>query len=474
MRGYRALVGAFFGFLLVTNGTSAHAAILSLIGSSQKVCQVTGDVDWDTNTPTPAQTKTNFGLDAADLGFPVDTGGSQLYILFGDSWPPGHPPPPLLEAPPDDSVGTSTLSTTPVAASCLQMQMLTSAPKTWARPTVTPTILQGFFDVPSGGVYVNNSLFEFFWTNHCAFPGVLAPQPGDPLGLPAVPTCAELPGLNSVGASVLGQSTSSPVLFNQPTSGGKTVTMPSGFVYVSAVDANHAPDLAPPSQQLGVFIYGVPRYRASVPFLAYAPEATFADPSTWSFFAGMTGASPHWVSRTIWESGKNGFGRWIPPANAEIYDPGSDAERCVGEHSVTWNAPLHEWLLLYGCGLTGVEARFSPAPWGPWSEPTVLLSYSPSVYCTLIMNLAGCPSLTRRNDWPGMQGFFYAPFIINRFTTSTAAPYPPFFAARANIYWLVSTWNPYAVVLMHSTLQVNYRLPIPRPPIPTCKGTRCY
>jgi hypothetical protein len=90
------------------------------------------------------------------------------------------------------------------------------------------------------------------------------------------------------------------------------------------------------------------------------------------------------------------------------------------------------------------------------------------------MNPAGCPGDTRRNDWPGMQGFFYAPFVLSRFTTSAVTPAPPFYAARANIYWLVSTWNPYAVVLMHSTLQMNYRLPIPRPPIPTCKGTRCY
>ena len=32
-------------------------------------------------------------------------------------------------------------------------------------------------------------------------------------------------------------------------------------------------NLAPSAQQLGVFITGVPRYRASVPYLAYATAA---------------------------------------------------------------------------------------------------------------------------------------------------------------------------------------------------------
>jgi hypothetical protein len=39
---------------------------------SQKVCQLTGDVDWETGQPTAARTLTNFGLDAVDLGYPVE------------------------------------------------------------------------------------------------------------------------------------------------------------------------------------------------------------------------------------------------------------------------------------------------------------------------------------------------------------------------------------------------------------------
>jgi hypothetical protein len=90
------------------------------------------------------------------------------------------------------------------------------------------------------------------------------------------------------------------------------VTMPSGFVYVNAVDSTHAPNLAPSSQQLGVFITGVPRYRASVPYLAYSTAANLADPSQWMFFNGLSRNAPNWISRTAWESKHNSAGRWVP------------------------------------------------------------------------------------------------------------------------------------------------------------------
>ena len=74
------------------------------IGETQKVCQLTGDIDWETGRPTAARTLTNFGLDATDLGYPVDHNGKPV-LLFGDSWPPPHGAGPLAEVIPDDAVG---------------------------------------------------------------------------------------------------------------------------------------------------------------------------------------------------------------------------------------------------------------------------------------------------------------------------------------------------------------------------------
>jgi hypothetical protein len=50
--------------------------------------------------------------------------------------------------------------------------------------------------------------------------------------------------------------------------------MPSGFVYASAA--------MPPPPQSKIPVFGAPRYRASIPFLAVAPRTTFADADTWS------------------------------------------------------------------------------------------------------------------------------------------------------------------------------------------------
>ena len=164
--------------------------------------------------------------------------------------------------------------------------------------------------------------------------------------------------------------------------------MPSGFVYVSAAKTPVEIELRLNPRQRGIAVFGVARYRASIPYLAIAPRETFGDPETWAFFAGREAGHPVWVTRQQWESGRNVSGQWVPPAGAEIYEAQPPGERRVGEHSVTWNAPLHTWLLLYNCAPWTVEARFAPEPWGPWSPPVVMLSAAqdPSVICTLIMS----------------------------------------------------------------------------------------
>jgi hypothetical protein len=262
---------------------------------------------------------------------------------------------------------------------------------------------------------------------------------------------------------VLGQSGTSDVAFTTPTVSSTPVTMPSGFVCVNAVDATHWPNLAPGGQRLGMFITGVPRYRASVPYLAYSTSANLGNPSNWMFFNGLSGRKPIWIGYTAWQSNHNTAGRWVPPSGVvQIYNP-TPSEQCIGEHSLTWNAPLSAWLLLYNCEGSGIEARYAPAPWGPWSDPIVLLSptLDASLYCTLLMGPFGCPGLTSYQ--PGMEkGGLYAPFVLNRFTQDTSrscfrpGPRPVGLGIScAKIYWLVSTDNPYVVVVMTSTLMIT-------------------
>jgi hypothetical protein len=50
-------------------------------------------------------------------------------------------------------------------------------------------------------------------------------------------------------------------------------------------------------------------------------------------------------------------------------------------------------------------------------------------------------------------GILYASFVMDRFTQAATPPGSDG-VRQATIYWLVSTWNPYQVAVMKSTLQL--------------------
>jgi hypothetical protein len=437
------------------------------IGRSEKVCQLTGEIDWETGLPTAAKTFTSAGLDAADLGYPVEH-GDKLILLFGDSWPPPHGGGAAGELPPDDAVGVTTRKDPPTEKDgrCLELEVHHRSRPTKAFLPATilgPTrVKQGFFNVPSGGVTAAGHLFAFFWTDHCSDPTPLRPLTGNPLARPPrVPgrDCPEVDGRNSIGRGVLARSDDEANTFSH------VVSMPTGFVYSTAINSNLQPDL-PQDQRLGIFIFSAPRYRASVPYLAYAAVESLADPATWRFFTGRTAeGKPIWVTYDEWQRSPAGNvpqpAGWRPPGGAELFTPNSDMERCVGEFSVTWNAPLHMWLMLYNCDFGGIKARVAPAPWGPWSAPTHMFVPEDKLGCHLVMTAEGCGN--RRNYWPRRKdrkfvgGGLYAPFVLNRFTTQASGDGP---GRRATIYWVVSSWNPYQVSVIRATLQSDFAGPL--------------
>jgi Domain of unknown function (DUF4185) len=437
------------------------------IGTSQKVCQLTGDVDWETGQPTAARTLTNFGLDAVDLGYPVEH-NDKLMFLFGDTRPTTHTGGrgPAAEIPPDDSVGFTTRRAPPGNdGKCLELQLNDQiagpgvSKKTLAPPTIVGPvpIKQGWFNVPSGGVSVDGGLFGFFWTNHCTGPARLEPSPEAPLARPpASQTCSENDDRNSIGRTVLARSDDDGRTFHD------VVPMPIGFVYAIGINPSLEGDV-PPDQRVGILVFALPRYRGSAPYMAQAPAKTFADPSTWRYFVGRgESGQPKWVSQAEWTAGapaRGGAPAWRPPGEAEVLAPLPDGERCVGEFSVTWNAPLRQWLMLYGCRAQGVFARLAAAPWGPWSAPALILGAKDETGCRLLMSPQGCGN--RRNFQTGrpsvgavVAGSTYAPFVLNRYTTAVDATGP---GRSSTIYWLISTWNPYEVTVMRTTLHVEER-----------------
>jgi len=446
----------FLAVIVATERADAQQAApapVVRVGEAQKVCQLTGDIDWETGRPTAARTLTNFGLDAVDLGYPVEHKG-KLIFLFGDAWPAPHGAGPLADVIPDDAVGETTQTALPNPESCLDLLVHNKTgggKKEFFPATITGPVKvkQGWFNVPSGGVSVKGSLYAFFWTDHCINPGVLQPSPDHPLERPArTATCPQTDERNSLGRGVMARSDDGGHYFSG------VVPMPEGFVYSTAINSRIQIGL-PEEHNLGVFIFGVPRYRASVPYLAYAPIETFADPATWRFFAGLSPeGKPKWVSRAEWK----------PGPDKQIYAPAVPAGYNVGEFSITWNVPLRTWFLMYGGvgpGSPSVVVRVAPAPWGPWSAPTVLLGPADHPGCKLIMTAEGCGN--RRDYWPQKRhgdkyqpGGFYAPFVLNRYIRADGE-------RRATIYWTLSTWNPYQVSIMKTTIELPPQAEPPRP-----------
>jgi hypothetical protein len=450
----------------------AGASALMVTSPSAKVCQLTGQTDWLNGQPTNAETQSKYGLFGIDLGFPVESSTGQLLLLFGDSVPPGHPP--LDTVTPDDGTGWTTRTAAPNASSCLDMKMFSPGPGQLGHPVGTPAIAQGAFNVPTGGIDVDGGLYVFFWTNHCLFPNAYGPDPATPMKLPGAPfgaACKENGAFNSLGRSVLAKADpKQPLAFAQvapPTIAASLPSMPEGFVYVTAAEPQPRREPVPPGHgKVGppppIPVFGVARYRAGIPYLALAPRASFGDAATWSFYGGTGASGPIWLTYAQWQGGHVG-NQWAPPPGAELWLNSPNAlsntrdERCVGEHQASFNAQLGQWLMLYTCGGLQVEARTAPEPWGPWSKPTIILSaaQTPSLYCTLFWNLPGkkCPGRETQQPLPKLTfGYFYAPFALNRYTQPAPAQGP---GKAAKIYWLLSTWDPYQVTVMQTTLQVT-------------------
>lgn len=186
----------------------------------------------------------------------------------------------------------------------------------------------------------------------------------------------------------------------------------------------------PYSNSTGLVIFGSGAYRSSSVRMAFQPSDSVEWKQSIRYFLGFD-----LLQNPLWSSNET-------DAIALFNQP------CVGEFSVTYNSFIKKWIMLYNCdNPRGIKLRTADQPWGPWSYSQNLFEpWIDNGYCNFIhvdWTFSNCDNVHdpgREYVWGGEYGpYQFEKLAIGNDTSTT-------------IYYTMSTWNPYTVVLMKSKL----------------------
>lgn len=379
--------------------TTATEPVISYVpNSTVKLEQLIGDLDKELHQPTLSQTVTRYGIQGTDLGYSFEHAG-QAYFLFGDTL--GSLDKAL------DTIAT-TDATDPVKG--VRLDFLTTG-----RNYLTikpPDINMGAFEVPVSGISLGGHMYIVIKTDHSTD--------------------------RSTDRSVLTKFV--PPSKFQPL---RTISqLPAGRFIKMSMHVEPGPERIaglPPGGPF-VIIWGTGVYRKSDAYLSIVPEASFETGLGTLYFSGLnaTGA-PTWSER---ESDA------VP-----IVKNGT-----LGDLSVTWCKDLGLWLMTYDrrAPTKGIAFSYSRAPWGPWSEPQLIFNdvrdgaLGKFIHDPRLKpddNLEGPVIGEGKADPAALKGGAYAPYVVERWTEVQGK--------ELDLYYVLSTWNPYVVVLMKSRLHVD-------------------
>jgi len=371
-------------------------------GSSVKVEQMIGDCDYTSQAatgqckPTTSRTSTRATLLGTDLGASFESQGS-LIFLFGDSIGPTE------EYFASDTMASST-STDPAQGLFLDVFTKTDGTPFFVR---VPGVRLGASEVPNAGIHLDRGTFIVCHT-------------GVDRSLPT-------PDINAY--SVLTRFDETTRTFTQL----RTIsTRPNGKFITPSLHTSGS----------DVMMFGLGAYRASDVYLATIPASSFDTGAGTRYFAGLVNGQPTWSSS---ESA-------AVPVVAEKGGPS------IGNVSVIHSSTLGLWLMTYDGGrqspsTAGVYFTYAKDPWGPWAEPQLIFNqrrdgangkfvHDPSI--TPNDGLNG-PTIGP-NDPRTTPGGSYAPYMIERFTRVSGS--------TLSIYYALSTWNPYTIVLMRADFTI--------------------
>ena len=267
------------------------------------------------------------------------------------------------------------------------------------RPIAIPGISHLVFEAPAGGISLRGTMYIVFATDHTE--------------------------QKTLGRSVLAASDDDGRTF-------RCLYELSTDEFLEVSMAEVAPDQVKelPFSVNTVLIWGSGEYRASNPYLACVPSDKISDKSTLRYFAGLDESG-----KPIWKTSETDA---VP-----LFE-----HRQIGEFSVVWCHQLNHWLMLYNSmNPRGIVFRSATVPWGPWSDIEVIFDPVRDGYRKFMHT----PSRRDGNDDglsdPGREtapGGEYAPYMLKRYFRGNSK--------RCTIYFTLSTWNPYQVVLMRADI----------------------
>jgi hypothetical protein len=359
-----------------------------------KICQLVGDFDHQKQQPTQNLTNTRYKLESTDLGVPFKH-KDRIYILFGDTNGPkgGDAIAYTTDKNPEDG---------------LELTFLHDKERIYA-PINIPGISQKDFEVPIEGVSVNGKMYIYHTTDHTE--------------------------KVSMGRSVVAVSNND----DEPNFTYLYDFSKKYFINVSIVKINlsvgnrHACSLLYKNKGGGLVIFGSGIYRQSDVYLAFQPVDKIESKESILYFAGVdTSGMP------IWSKNED-------DCKPLFHHP------CVGELSVSYNKFIKKWIMLYnGDKPSGIILRTADNPWGKWSEPQVVFDpwkdkgYGHFMHINSESKKADKVfDPTRENIW----GSEYGPYQFEDFAIGNRK--------STTIYFTMSTWNPYTVVLMKTTLKLK-------------------
>jgi len=388
-------------------GTGQKLPVIRFMqGSTVKLEQLIGDEDKQLHRPTISQTGTRYKLQGTDLGYSFENDGNAM-LLFGDVVG--------VLGGGLDAIGT-TNARDPDRG--VRLDFLTTFDRTYL--PITPSgINMGAFNVPVSGINLENQTYVVVKTDH---------SDNDQ---------------NPTDRSVLTKFHASSIILNPSWfETGRTISrLPGGHFIKMSMHAQTRPIPGLPGAVPFVLLWGTGWYRHSDAYLSAVPSPQIETGKGTLYFKGLDqSGAPMWSANE------------------------SDAKSIVtngtmGDLSVTWCKNLGLWLMTYDSrapAQEGILFSYARTPWGPWNPPQVLFNaVTDSAYGAFMHDPALRPDdglegpvIGKGQSNPAaVKGGIYAPYVIERWTKVQGS--------ELDLYYVMSTWNPYVVMLMKSRFQIQ-------------------